>query len=60
MIQKIKKRARGRPELPDHKRRSKFVHARMTADEKARLDRYLKERELSLTDLILKAIDKTS
>lgn len=59
MIQKIKKRGRGRPELPKHKKRSLVVHARLREEDKARLDHYLKEKDLSLTDVILKAIDKS-
>ena len=59
MIQKLKKRSVGRPALSDKEKRSVTVHARITVEDKKNLDRYLNERDLSLTQLILNAIDKT-
>ena len=58
MIQKKeKKRGRGRPKLDRTERSGVTVHARITNEEKSKLDWYLKEKSISLSDLIVSAID---
>lgn len=46
--------------MPKEERRTEVMHARVTMDEKTSVNNYLKKKNLSLTDLILKSIDKPS
>jgi hypothetical protein len=55
----IQKKKMGRPKLPKGEARTEVIHARVSKEEKTRISRYLKEKELSLTDLILNNIDKS-
>lgn len=58
MTQKPSKKTPGRPFKPESERRSVTVHARLTPEEKAKLDHFLEEKGVSLSDIIVKGIDQ--
>lgn len=58
MAQKLKKRSVGRPKKKAHELKTEFVRARVTQEDKAKIENYLVSKSLSITDILKKYIDE--